>query len=346
MGAVATARRQLSDEPQEEDDAIVFNMNDKLDARAADGQTPPAAKQQLVENDRRPGSSRRTESPSSDNSNALHAATEKQTDVRSASGSRSASPNTKLEREVVTPEIEYAAVDRDMNWEDHIREALYQLKETDDKAASPEMQVRYAAIMRMLNVAVGDLESAMEPIEGLQANEQDYFRHQFKALHDALDPAGNPVPSRRWSLTMISQRKALEHLAAASDLQVNNTAFCTNVQGFGNVSKFPEYNFKPDQELLLYCELDNFVSESLKSGYETQLQGRYEIVDANGRRLADQVLPMDSHVCSNQRRDYFIAYRIYMPKEVAAGRHKLKLTIEDMKGRKFGHSELDFQIIN
>ena len=97
--------------------------------------------------------------------------------------------------------------------------------------------------------------------------------------------------------------------------------------------------------MLLYCELDNFISEKLKNEYETKLQGSYEIVDKSGKRVTDQLLPPDEHICSNHRRDYFIAYRIFMPKEIPAGSYTLKLTIEDMKGRKFGQSSIDFQIV-
>ena len=151
--------------------------------------------------------------------------------------------------------------------------------------------------------------------------------------------------NRRWTLALQSHRKAQMNLAAVSNLEIQNATFCTEVDSFGIISKFPQYHFRKDQELLLYCELDNFVSTPVKDGFETQLQGSYEIVDSNGRRVADQLLPMDEHVCRNQRRDYFIAYRMYMPQDVKPGRYTLKLTIEDMKGRKFGQTNVDFQII-
>jgi hypothetical protein len=183
-------------------------------------------------------------------------------------------------------------------------------------------------------------------IEGLQPHEQEYFKHQFTALLDTIDPEANPVSGRRWSLVMLNQRKAHDFLSALSNLEVNNLSFCTEVESYGVVERFPKYLFTPDQEVLLYCELDNFVSERTKDGkgYETQLQGSYEIVDSRGGRVADQSLPTDSHLCRNRRRDYFIAYRIYMPQHIAPGNYTLRLTIEDVRGRKFGQSEVAFQI--
>lgn len=231
-----------------------------------------------------------------------------------------------------------------LDWRQHISAALAQL-ETNPTAASPEEQVHLQMVDRLLHMSLGDIEAASEPIEGLQPNGQDFIRYSLKSLHDVTNPSGNPVETKRYTLAMISQRKAMSNLASVSNLEVHNATFCTEVDGFGVVTKFPQYAFKPDQELLLYCELDNFVSTQLEGkGYESQLQGSYEIVDSNGRRVADQLLPLDSHLCRNQRRDYFIAYRIYMPQKIDSGKYQLKLTVEDVKGRKFGQSVLDFQI--
>ena len=223
--------------------------------------------------------------------------------------------------------------------------AALQAESGSATALSPDQKLSMEAKKRMLSLILDDLDAAMTPIESLQTHEQEFFQHEFQALHAATDPKGNPVINRRWTLALQSHRKAQMNLAAVSNLEILNATFCTEVDSFGIISKFPQYHFHKDQELLLYCELDNFVSTPVKDGYETQLQGSYEIVDSNGRRVADQLLPMDEHVCRNQRRDYFIAYRMYMPQDVKPGRYTLKLTVEDMKGHKFGQTNVDFQIV-
>lgn len=263
-------------------------------------------------------------------------------DVVAASYARADQPanSTHLSNEELDAETNADALD----WRQHIAAAMSQL-EQQAASVGPEEQVHRQMVDRLLHLSLGDIEAASEPIDGLQTNGQDFIRHSLKSLYEVTNPTGNPVEIKRYTLAMLSQRQALSHLAAVSNLEVRNATFCTEVDGFGVVSKFPQYAFKPDQELLLYCELDNFVSTHTDGkGYETQLQGSYEIVDSGGRRIADQVLPMDSHLCKNQRRDYFIAYRIYMPQKIELGKYQLKLTVEDMKGRKFGQATLDFQI--
>lgn len=239
---------------------------------------------------------------------------------------------------------ESLAVEGERDWRQHVHQAIEQL-EWEASTSSPEEQVNLEMVRRLLHLSTGDLNAAMEPIDALQPNGQDFVRHSLESLYEVTNPRGNPIENKRYTLAMLSQRKAMNHLAAASNLEVRNVAFCTEVDGFGVVTKFPKYNFQADQQVLLYCELDNFVSDFKEGkGFETQLQGSYEIVDMNGHRVADQLLPLDSHVCRNQRRDYFIAYRIYLPQDIAPGRYQMKLVVEDMKGRKFGQASVDFQI--
>ncbi len=215
----------------------------------------------------------------------------------------------------------------------------------ENQSLDPDGRLQMEANQRLLHLMLGDVDAAMLAIESLQPHEQDFYRHLVQALHDVCDPSGNPDRRRRNTLALASLRKSLSHLAAASNLEVHNATFCSKVDGFGVIEKFPQYHFRHEQEVLLYCELDNFVAEKVTDGFETKLQGSYEIVNADGRRVADQTLPTDSHVCRNQRRDYFIAYRLYMPSEISPGKHTLKLTIEDLKGKKFGQTSLEFHIV-
>lgn len=265
-------------------------------------------------------------------------------DVETAVTSQSAAEK----EQVVTASASSAAApsisDKALDWQAHLRQAISQL-EGQSTSASPEEQVRREMTLRLLYLANLELAPALEPIEGLKTEGQDFVRESFQSLYEVTNPSGNPVESKRYSLAMLSQRKAMRHLASASDLEVNNVAFCTNVDGFGMVQKFSKNRFDPDQEVLLYCELDNFHSVEIEGkGFETQLQGSYEIVDSNGRRIADQLLPMDSNLCRNRRRDYFIAYRMYMPQKIDAGKYELRLIVEDLKGRKFGQASVPFEI--
>ena len=217
-----------------------------------------------------------------------------------------------------------------------------QLRETPstDESLRRSQEIK----LRMLYVVQRRLEDALRPIEHLSDNENAFIAHEMQALFEATNPDAMPVRSRHWSLVMNNQREATNYLAVASNLEIKSLAFCTEVERYGVVTKFPKSQFQADQEVLLYCEIENVSAEKIRNGFETQLQGSYEIIDGQGRKVADQLLPMEPELCQNHRRDYFIVYKIYMPQQIASGSYQLRLTIEDMKAHKWGQSQLDFQI--
>ena len=233
------------------------------------------------------------------------------------------------------------------SWRQSLSQAIEQLEKQvkETPASDDNLRISQEVTLRMLYVSQRRLEDAVRPIDKLSESEQEYFRHQMQALYEASNPEAMPVRSRHWSLVMNSQREATNHLAAASNLEVKSVAFCTEVERYGVITKFPKYQFQPDQELLLYCEIENVAANKVKGqGYESQLQGSYEIIDSQGRKVADQLLPMEPEICQNHRRDYFIVYKIFMPQQISVGNYQLRLTVEDMKAHKFGQSHLDFQV--
>lgn len=232
------------------------------------------------------------------------------------------------------------------SWSQSIASAIEMLeKQIKEQPSGDEaLRLHQELTLRMLYVSVRKLDNAMRPIDGISEHENEYYRNQMLALFEASNPDAMPARTKHLTLVMNSQREATNHLAAASNLEVRGTSFCTEVERYGVFTKFPKYQFLPDQEVLLYCELENVATRKVRDGFESQLQGSYEIIDNQGRAVAVQILPMEPDICQNLRRDYFIVYKIYMPQQIAPGAYKLRLTIEDMNARKVGQASLDFQI--
>ena len=244
------------------------------------------------------------------------------------------------------PVVTTAIANNSPTWRQSVNQAIglleKQIRETP--ASDDSLRVSHEITLRLLYVSQRRLDDALRPIEHLSGSGQEFVRHEMQALYEASNPDATPVRSRHWSLVMNSQREATNALAAASNLEVKAVVFCTDVERYGVTTKFPKSQFHADQEVLLYCEIENVAAEKVRNGFETQLQGSYEILDSQGRKVADQLLPMEPELCQNHRRDYFIVYKIYMPQQIASGNYQLRLTIEDMKARKFGQGQIDFQI--
>ncbi len=204
---------------------------------------------------------------------------------------------------------------------------------------------RRQVVARHLMVLSGDPDRAVDQLEGLSEEEAQYLRHQLLGLWKIVDPNGHPVPSHRFSSALPEIRKATRYLAAASDsLEVRALEFCTEIEAYGQIKPFPNRRFAAGQEVILYCEIDNFVANSVEGGFETRLRGSYDLLDANGQRIASQTLPEDHQISKNHLRDYFIAYQMYLPEAIDPGRYQLRLTMEDIHGKKYGQATVEFEI--
>ncbi len=213
----------------------------------------------------------------------------------------------------------------------------------DESAAD---RSRRLVTLRHLMVLSGNVDDAVRGIDEMPEQEQEYLRHQLLGLWTIIDPDGHPVPGRRFTAALPQLRQATNHLSAATDsLEVRSLAFCTEIESYGQIKKFPSTRFKAGQQVILYCEIENFVAVKVNDGYETNLQGSYDVFNETGEKVASQLLPADRQVSNNYLRDYFIAYQMNLPKELPPGKYRLQLTLEDITGKKFGQAAISYEIV-
>jgi hypothetical protein len=198
--------------------------------------------------------------------------------------------------------------------------------------------------LRLLHLVAGNTEGLEQPFSGTDGADQQFWQHYLAGLALYLDCKKMPDRDRRAALALDELREASSQLAAASPLDLRNMAFCRSVDSFGVYTKFDDDPFQPGQEVLLYVEIDNFHSVSTPQGYVTSLEASYQILDAAGRRVAEHTFPLEQETCQNRRRDYFIPYRMWMPKKIDPGIYTLQLTVQDTQAQKFGQASIQFTI--
>ncbi len=138
--------------------------------------------------------------------------------------------------------------------------------------------------------------------------------------------------------------EAVSSLGEAAPLEVSNLVFSKEVTSYGCYEEFKTDRFAPGQEVLLYAEVENLSNRPTPRGFHISLQCRYEIYGVQGRRVADGELPKMEGNCRNRRRDFYITYRLRIPPHLSSGQYVLKLTVEDLKSKRIGQSQLPFTI--
>lgn len=221
---------------------------------------------------------------------------------------------------------------------------LQKLLEVNDELDDAERE-RRGIIARYLLVLAGDPDRAGEVLDGLDEREQKYLSSQLKGLWTMIDPQGHPSSGRRISEALPRFREATQQMAAETDtLDLKNLEFCTEIESFGQIKPFPGNRFKVNQEVILYCEIENFVSKKTDKGFETHLQGTYDVFDSEGQKVISQLLPADQQVSRRHLRDYFVAYLMSLPKQLTAGTYRMQLTVEDVNGKKYGQASIPLEI--
>jgi hypothetical protein len=210
---------------------------------------------------------------------------------------------------------------------------------------TPADRERRLIAARHLMVLAGEPQSAIESIEGFSETEQQYLKNQLMGLWTMIDPDGHPSSGRRITEALPQFREATRLMAAATDsLALKSLEFCTQIESYGQIKPFAGNRFAAGQQIILYCEVENFAAIETQGQFQTQLRGNYDIYDAQGTKLVSQLLPVDQQRSRNRLRDYFVAYQMNLPKGLTSGTYRLQLTIEDVVGKKYGQSEIPFEI--
>lgn len=229
-------------------------------------------------------------------------------------------------------------------WQQQLAPAIVELEKQTRESPRDADGIARHVWLRMFYLAAGRRDEALKPIPGIAPAQQDYWSKQIFALATYLDSQRTDDSSVRAAEAVQHLTRAAASLAEQGRLVVRNLTFCSAVESYGVHKRIEQHEFKPDQELLVYAEVENFKSDETEQGFHTALQSSYQILDSQGRRVAHDELPLTEEHCQNRRRDYFVRYFIRLPKTIYDGAYTLEWTIEDTLARKIGQSQIEFTI--
>jgi len=230
------------------------------------------------------------------------------------------------------------------DWQTSLEGAIRALESAVSKTPQTQDDIARHVRLRLLYLSAGRRDAAIQPIPAAPPATQEFWSKELYGLATWLDTQRTADAERRAAETKRILDEALCRLGEAAPLVIRNLAFCTEVHSFGCIKPFRANEFAPDQEVLLYAEVENFTSEPTPKGFHTRLRSSYQVFDSRGQRVAEQDFPISEEYCQNPRRDFFIGYHVRLPSRIYPGKHTLQLTIEDLKSQKGGQGSIELSI--
>ena len=165
---------------------------------------------------------------------------------------------------------------------------------------------------------------------------------QLVEISDLLTESVTQDPSSANSDSQISEtlerlRGFVHRLSTVADLKIANISFCTEVAGYGQFRPSPNIHFQPGDQVLVYCEVENYSTESCQgqegSRYCARLRGSYFILDAEEKVVADHEFAAIEDRANKRRDDFYVVFPVTVP-DLAPGDYRLFLLLDDQIGYK------------
>src|SRR5262249_29216332 len=114
---------------------------------------------------------------------------------------------------------------------------------------------------------------------------------------------------------------------------------------FGSFEALGTGPINAGQRLLVYCELTGMKYEEKESSFVSRLSSTIEICCAeNGAVLWARTLGPAEDTCGSRRRDFYVNYRVDLPKTLAPGSYRLRLTQTDLIASRSASAEIPLDI--
>ncbi len=126
---------------------------------------------------------------------------------------------------------------------------------------------------------------------------------------------------------------------------ISELRLCRKVTGFGSFEPLDEKSVKAGQTVLIYCEMTGLRYEPKDDGFVSRVSSRIEIRSAGGGPIRwEHELGAGEDVCRRRRHDYYVNYRVDLPKSLAPGSYDLRLTQTDLLANRSTSAEMPLNI--
>lgn len=222
----------------------------------------------------------------------------------------------------------------------NLRALLEQSAAQDDPSFAAQLDAR------LMWLIAGDDAQARTPLESVSKEQQELAGRIIEAVRAVRSAHMGDLP-RGVSDASRELAALQDSLRSLHDLSIPTLRICSAVRGFGQFDPIEPATFAAGatNELVLYCEVRDFVSEKRDDGqYYTTFAMRTAIINRSGEtvlELRDEKIEDRSR---NRRTDCFVPRLVRLPATLGAGGYVAKVTLEDKLGGKVAESQAAFEL--
>jgi hypothetical protein len=128
-------------------------------------------------------------------------------------------------------------------------------------------------------------------------------------------------------------------------LTINEFRLCRSVTGFGSFEPLNGTTLKAGQRILIYWELAGLEYEATGAGFASRISSRIELRLAGGGPVEwEKDLGAAEDVCRRRRQDYYVNYRVDLPRSLPPGSYHLRLVQTDLVAIRSTSAEIPIEI--
>jgi hypothetical protein len=129
-------------------------------------------------------------------------------------------------------------------------------------------------------------------------------------------------------------------------LEITELRLCRKVLGFGWFEPVDPTAVKAGQRLLIYCEMVGLEYQPRDQLFVSRLSSHIEVRSGNDESIVwEHAPPIAADLCRRPRRDYYVNYRIELPKTLEPGPYRLRLIQTDLIADRTTSNEVPITIV-
>ena len=235
------------------------------------------------------------------------------------------------------------------HWNETARRALNMLsmQVAASESLNDKERLQDEINLRLMNLTLGNQHDAINPIEGLPTELQEFWRNTLLGLSTMLDDVSNPDAASRFDMTQQYLQTANLYLQNLCPVQIRNQCFINQCDGFGVYEKASN-DFRRGEPIFIYAEIDNLTCRESDEGFHIQVNSSYEIVDVFGNKVANGEFSQTGKSTQSRIRDVFLLWRVDLPENIMPGKFFIRLYVVDTNhpNPQFDQESLELNVLS